>query len=185
MLALLLAALLLWWILGSDDDQVEDEVLVEAATEETAIVDDAAPAETTGTGMALTAETVEQANQRMLERLRTNPDTTPRVYHAFDSAELTSGARAILDYLVENRPEAVSESFALSGFADRAAPVPYNRQLSGQRAEQARQYLALQGVETAQIDVEAEGEMPPLVETGDGMREPLNRRVRVEMADYE
>lgn len=185
LLALLLAALLLWWILGSDDDAVEDEVLVGTATEETAIVDDAATEEPAGTGMALTAETVEQANQRMLERLRTNPDATPRVYYAFDSAELTSGAQAILDYLIENRPEAVAEGFTLTGFADRAGPVPYNRQLSEERAEQAQQYLASRGVSTAQIDVEAEGETPPLVETGDGVREPLNRRVRIEMSDYE
>ncbi len=184
LLALLLLALLLWWILGSDDD-VEDEVLVGTATEETAIVADTDTAEVAGTGMALTAETVEQANQRMLERLQANPDATPRVYYAFDSAELTSGAQAILDYLIANRPEAVAEGFTLTGFTDRAGPVPYNRQLSEQRAEQARQYLVANGVNSAQVDVEAEGETPPLVETGDGVREPLNRRVRIEMSDFE
>lgn len=186
LLALLLAALLLWWLLDDDVDEVQP--VTGGVTEQTVPVGEPAndmAAVTAGTGTQLTPETVEAANDRALQRLRNDPNATPRVYFAFDSAELTSGAQAVLRELIQRRSEAASEGVTLVGFADRAGPVPYNRELSEQRAEQVRQYLASQGVSADQIDVEAEGEQPTLVETGDGVREPLNRRVRIEMTDIE
>ena len=161
--------------MASDAVVAEDSVIPGAAAGEEI---------TTAEKTPLTAETVEQANQRALERLRNNPDATPRVFFAFDSAELTGDTQAVLDELISTRPEA-ADGITLVGFADPARPRPYNRELSEERAEQVRQYRAGQGIGAGQIDVEAEGETPPLVETGDGVREPLNRRVRVELADSE
>ena len=181
-LGLILAALLLWWLLSGDEEDLASEAVV---AEDNVVPGPAAGEEiTTAEQTPLTAETVEQANQRALERLRNNPDATPRVFFAFDSAELTSGAQAVLDELIGTRTEA-AEGITLVGFADRAGPRPYNRELSEQRAVQVWQYLAGLGIGADQIDVEADGETPPLVETGDGVREPLNRRVRVELADSE
>ncbi len=184
LLGLLLAALILWWIFSGDNDEVGNEAIT---TEEGVVVPGPAAGEEIvyAQQTPLTAETVEEANQRALERLRNDPEATPRVFFAFDSAELTSGAQAVLDAMIETRADAASEGITLVGFADRVGPRPYNLELSEQRAEQVRQYLAGQGIGADQIDVEAEGETPPLVETGDGVREPLNRRVRVELADSE
>ena len=39
--------------------------------------------------------------------------------------------------------------------------------------------LTTEGIEQGMIEVMAEGETRPLVETGDGVREPQNRRVEI------
>ncbi|WP_241233610.1 OmpA family protein [Altericroceibacterium xinjiangense] len=189
LLALILLALLLWWIFA-DDDEVETvapmaaETAVMTPVDNTPMAGTTEPVDTVGpAGTALTAETAAQANQNALQRLTANPDATPRVYFAFDSAELTDGAKAVLDQLVQVNPGARTEGITLAGFADRAGPVPYNQELSGERAEAVKQYLSTKGIAADVIETEAEGERPPLVETGDGVREPLNRRVRIEMGD--
>lgn len=157
-----------------------------AASSITAAGEPAGTAEATapaGTGTPPNAETVAAANRQALQRIRNNPDATPRVYFAWDSAELTSGAQAVLDHLIQSRTDARTGGITLVGFADRSGPRPYNRDLSERRAESVRRYLSGRGVGENLINVEAEGETPTLVETGDGKREPLNRRVRVELSD--
>jgi len=181
LLGLVLAGLLLWWLLSGDDEPDSAGV----ATEETVASSTADPSMAAGAGALASIESVEEANQRALERVRNDPDASPRVYFVFDSAELTSGAQAVIDAMLEARSDAATEGVTLTGFADRAGTQPYNQELSEQRAEQVRQYLASKGIGADQIEVEAEGETPPLVETGDGVREPLNRRVRIELSDSE
>ena len=181
LLGLILAALILWWLLSGDDEPEAAGVAGEQTVAGSTIDQPAAA----GAGALTSIDSVEEANQRALERIRNDPNATPRVYFVFDSAELTSGAQAVLDAMIEGRTDAGTEGVTLTGFADRVGTQPYNQQLSEQRAEQVRQYLAGKGIGADQIEVEAEGETPPLVETGDGVREPLNRRVRIEMGDSE
>lgn len=185
LLGLLVVAALLWALLSGDDEEVDladtqDEVAVVANDGV-----DAGEASAVAAGGLMTAESVEAANQRSLERIRANPNATPRMFFMFDSAELTSGAQAVIDAAIEAQPGAREAGITLTGFADRAGPRPYNRDLSERRAEQVRQYLVAQGMTADQIDVEAEGETPTLVETGNDEREPLNRRVRLEFGDTE
>lgn len=187
LLALLLLGLLLWWLLSDDNDAERvagsETQVVESVAPVTAAEGDTATAGAVGTPP--TPETVAAANQRALERLRNDPNYTPRVYFQWDSAEVTPGAQAVLDELINSRADVRTGGVTLVGFADRSGPRPYNRELSEQRAEQVRQYLAGKGIGRDIIDVEAEGETPVRVETGNDVREPLNRRVRVELSDAE
>ncbi|MEQ5787011.1 OmpA family protein [Erythrobacter sp. NFXS35] len=182
LLGLLAAALLVWALLNAGDDE---EIVANTQDDTALAMQPDAGDEGVAAGGLMTAESVEAANQRSLERIRSNPDATPRMFFMFDSAELTSGATAVLDATMEARPNIRDNGITLVGFADRAGPRPYNQELSEQRADQVRQYLMTQGMTEDQIDVEAEGETPPLVETGNDVREPLNRRVRLEFADSE
>lgn len=182
LLGLLAAALLVWLLLSAGDDE---EIVANTQDETALAMQEDAGEEGAAQGGLMTAESVEAANQRSLERIRSNPQATPRMFFMFDSAELTSGATAVLDATIEARPNIREDGMTLVGFADRAGPRPYNQELSEQRAEQVRQYLMTQGMTEDQIDVEAEGETPPLVETGNDVREPLNRRVRLEFGDSE
>lgn len=136
-----------------------------------------------GTGTPPTAETVAEANRQALQRITNDPNATPRVYFQWGSAEVTSGAQTVLDRLIQSRADARTGGITLVGFADRSGPRSYNRELSERRAEQVRRYLAGKGISRDLVAVEAEGETPTLVQTGDGVREPLNRRVRVELSD--
>lgn len=134
-------------------------------------------------GTPPSAESVAEANRQALQRLTNDPNTTPRVYFQWGSAEVTSGAKAVLDKLIQSRADARTGGIRLVGFADRSGPPSYNRELSERRAEEVRRYLAGKGISRDMIEVEAEGETPTRVKTGDGVREPLNRRVRVELSD--
>ena len=65
----------------------------------------------------------------------------------------------------------------VTGHADTAGPSGYNMALSRGRAGAVRAALMARGVPARQIDLRAEGESEPAVATGDGVREPRNRRV--------
>ena len=190
LLALLLAALLLWWIFSEADDEevrpldTADGTAAVTTGEGTEQLASAEGQQGEGAGL-MSAETVEEANRRSLQRIQQDPNATPRMFFQFNSAELTAGARAVIDAVIEARPEVREAGISITGFADRVGTRPYNRELSEQRAEQVRQYLVSQGLNGEDIDLEAEGETPTLVETGDSEREVLNRRVRLEMSDSE
>jgi outer membrane protein OmpA-like peptidoglycan-associated protein len=51
--------------------------------------------------------------------------------------------------------------------------------LSQRRAEAAKAYLVRNGIAANRITTEARGERDPLVQTADGVREPQNRRVAI------
>ncbi|HET6224341.1 MAG TPA: OmpA family protein, partial [Dongiaceae bacterium] len=57
----------------------------------------------------------------------------------------------------------------------------YNVGLSERRAQAVAAELAANGVPQADIAVDWKGETEPLVPTGDGVREPQNRRAVIEL----
>lgn len=108
---------------------------------------------------------------------------TAEVHFGFDEATLTPDARDALDAFAAalDDPEAVS--MRVIGHTDRAGPVDYNRDLSERRAVAVADALTNMGLTVRQIDtlaLEAQGETNPAVPTGDGVREPENRRVVVQ-----
>lgn len=115
------------------------------------------------------------------------PQVSPgqiRVFFGWDQADLTAEARAALDrFIAANRLTGRDVTIDVIGFADTSGPRPYNRDLSQRRARSVEAYLASKGVAVNAIDTEGKGERRPLVKTGDGVREPENRRVRIEVAD--
>lgn len=195
LLGLLVAALILWALLADHDSPRENAVstadqTTAAAPNDTTMAgangtnaDTGAP-ETSGNSL-MTAESVAAANRRSLERVKADAGATPRVFFQYDSPNLSDGARAVLDAALAGHPSARDDGMTLAGFADRAGPKPYNRELSEQRAKQARDYLVSKGIPADKIDVEGMGETPTLVSTGNDQREVLNRRVRLEFADAE
>lgn len=70
---------------------------------------------------------------------------------------------------------------AITGHADRAGPETYNLALSMRRAAAVKSALVERGVDPGKIRVRAAGEIEPLVQTKDGMREPKNRRVEIRL----
>lgn len=106
-----------------------------------------------------------------------------RVYFALDSAELTDDARQRLDRLAAGYTSDGAEGITLAGFTDTTGTRPYNETLSEQRAAAVRAYLVEQGIAASAIETEAHGQTDLRVETDDGVAEPDNRRVRIELAD--
>ena len=64
-----------------------------------------------------------------------------------------------------------------TGHTDTSGPESYNMALSPRRANTVKAELVRQGVPAEAIQVIGRGEQGLLVQTGDGVREPQNRRV--------
>ncbi len=66
-----------------------------------------------------------------------------------------------------------------TGHTDTSGPEAYNMALSLRRANAVKDALVREGVPAAAITVIGRGEQGLLVQTGDGVREPQNRRVEI------
>ena len=105
-----------------------------------------------------------------------------RVFFALDSAELSSEARQQLTQIAQAYGTS-GDGIDLVGFTDTTGTAEYNQELAAERARVVEAFLVEQGISADDIDTEAEGEEPQNVQTGDGVREPANRRVRIEIGD--
>ncbi len=110
------------------------------------------------------------------------PAPVPEEYLVFfdwDSAVLTPEGRDIVRSAAENARAGGYSRIVLTGHADTSGPADYNVGLSQRRAEAVASELVSLGVGQEQIAVSVVGETQPLVPTGDGVREPQNRRVEI------
>jgi hypothetical protein len=103
------------------------------------------------------------------------------VYFPFDSAALTSQARATVAEAAEDYRDTGSAAIVLEGHTDTVASQDYNLDLSRRRAQAVEQALAEQGVPRGDIEVEALGETDLAVQTGEGVRNQQNRRVTINL----
>lgn len=99
------------------------------------------------------------------------------VFFDFDVAQVPPEAGPLLDAIADVAKENPGMTFQVVGHADRAGSVDYNNRLSERRARNVAQALSVRGVGMDQMSIDWEGELDPRVPTGDGVREPENRRV--------
>lgn len=102
------------------------------------------------------------------------------VFFDFDSAALTPVSQQVLQAFTEDWGNK-SASFELIGHTDTVGSVSYNQRLSERRAQSVSQFVLGKGVESSQITTRGVGENNLAVDTADGVREPQNRRVVVEV----
>lgn len=105
------------------------------------------------------------------------------VFFDFDSAGVRADAAAILDDAAEAWRKFGIVRLQVIGHTDRSGPASYNQGLSERRAAAIRAELVQRGIPPADIVSLARGESEPLVPTGDGVREPQNRRVEITFPD--
>lgn len=104
------------------------------------------------------------------------------VYFDFDRDTITPEAQAKIDAFVMAMRELEHITLFITGHTDRAGSNEYNQNLSERRAATVRAELERQGMTTGDVDdmeIDAKGEQNPAVNTADGVREPLNRRVEI------
>ena len=103
------------------------------------------------------------------------------VFFDFDSAELTDTAREVISSAAEAYRDFGIARLQTVGHTDTSGPDWYNERLSARRAAAVEQALMEAGVPEARIVTTSRGEAEPLVSTGDGVREPQNRRVEINL----
>lgn len=107
------------------------------------------------------------------------PERTYLVFFDWDSAALTTRARAIVHAAAENAARVQVTRIMVNGYTDTSGSVAYNRALSERRGRSVAAELVRDGVAARTIVIRGYGETHPLVPTGPGVREPQNRRVEI------
>jgi len=100
------------------------------------------------------------------------------VFFNWDQTSLTPEAASILD-LAASRWSDCGGAVMIAGHTDREGSAAYNVAKSNRMASSVRDYLASRGIPDGRMSIEAFGESRPKVDTADGVREVMNRRVEV------
>lgn len=101
------------------------------------------------------------------------------IYFGFDSAELTPAAQDTIVAINSAYGQRAGDDVNIVGHTDTSGANAYNLALSQRRADAVAAALSQGNISASAIDEAAVGEIAPAVNTGDGVREPLNRRVVV------
>ena len=101
------------------------------------------------------------------------------VFFDFDKSAITPAAQDILNTVVSDARRTNASRLNVVGHTDTSGSPAYNQRLSERRASAVREALVQRGVPSGQIATRGLGESQPLIATGDGVREPSNRRAEV------
>jgi OOP family OmpA-OmpF porin len=101
------------------------------------------------------------------------------VFFDFDKSAITPAAQDILNTVVSDARRTNASRLNVVGHTDTSGSPAYNQGLSERRASAVREALVQRGVPSGQIATRGLGESQPLIATGDGVREPSNRRAEV------
>lgn len=105
------------------------------------------------------------------------------IFFAFDKCELGQEAKDVLDDFVvtmKSYEEGRKYRVILTAHTDTRGTPAYNRKLSQCRADTAKAYLIDKGIQADVITTIAKGETELMVATGDGEKEPQNRRLTID-----
>lgn len=101
------------------------------------------------------------------------------VFFDFDRSAITPAAQDILNTVVSDARRTNASRLNVLGHTDTSGSPAYNQRLSERRASAVREALVQRGVPAGQITTRGVGETQPLIATGDGVREPSNRRAEI------
>jgi outer membrane protein OmpA-like peptidoglycan-associated protein len=101
------------------------------------------------------------------------------VFFDFNKSDLTPQAVSIVDTAAHNAGPAKVTQLTVTGHTDTVGSDAYNMRLSRRRAESVAAQLEKDGIPSSEIEIVAKGKRDLLVPTGDGVKEPQNRRVQI------
>jgi len=100
------------------------------------------------------------------------------VYFAFDVDQPPADAETIISQIAQGMGPCGWTGLAVTGHTDRSGSDNYNQKLSDRRANNVAALLTKDGVASG-LTISGKGEKQPAVQTDDGVKEPLNRRVEI------
>ena len=101
------------------------------------------------------------------------------VYFPFDQYVLTTEAQAVVQQAADYSKTGTATKIVVVGHTDTSGSVKYNIRLSERRAKAVADALVGAGVQQTVLSVDWKGKSEPAVQTGDGVKEPLNRRATI------
>lgn len=107
------------------------------------------------------------------------PSRSYLVFFDWDRADLTERARQVVAEAARNAARVRVTTIEVNGYTDTSGTRQYNRGLSVRRARAVEAELIRDGVAASEIGIRGFGETHLLVPTGNGVREPQNRRVEI------
>ncbi|MBI3196095.1 MAG: OmpA family protein [Rhodospirillales bacterium] len=107
--------------------------------------------------------------------------TSFMVFFDWDRSNLSTQAMNTIQQAATAYKTRGSARVTATGHTDTSGPDGYNMALSLRRANAVKNALVAEGVPATAIQVVGRGEQSPMVQTGDGVREPQNRRVEIVM----
>ncbi len=112
------------------------------------------------------------------------PAAPPRefiVFFGHNKSNLTAEAQEVIRQAAAAAKQFGSATLTVIGHADRSGSPKYNQGLSQRRANTVKGALVTEGIPGGSISTSGKGESEPLVPTADGVREPQNRRVHINL----
>lgn len=103
------------------------------------------------------------------------------VFFDWDKSSLTESTMPTINQIASTVKNGNPATIRIGGHADKSGSNTYNDGLSKRRADAVLDALQRQGVPRGKAQIEFFGESRPLVDTADGVREPQNRRVEVQV----
>jgi outer membrane protein OmpA-like peptidoglycan-associated protein len=105
------------------------------------------------------------------------------LYFDFASAKLSSVARPVVNHAADAIRRTVAKGnfshVKVIGYADTVGTTAGQDRLSLRRADTVRDELVRDGIDPTVIKTEGRGKLEPEVVTGDQVKNPRNRRVRI------
>ena len=102
------------------------------------------------------------------------------VFFGFNKANLTAEAQAVVAEAAAAAKQMGTASILVTGHTDTVGSNRYNQRLSERRANVVREELQRLGAQGKIVTV-GKGETELLVQTGDGVKEPQNRRTTIDL----
>lgn len=103
------------------------------------------------------------------------------VFFGLDSADLVPEAQRVVGDAAGAAKEFGAAAIHIVAHTDSSGSPGYNQNLSERRAAAVRNALVGMGIPAAAITAEGHGEGDLMVRTGDGVKEPQNRRATIDM----
>ena len=113
------------------------------------------------------------------------PPPAPQTFMVFfdwDSTKLSDASMNVISQAADSFKAKGGARITATGHTDTSGSEAYNMALSLRRANAVKDALVRTGVPATAISVVGRGEQGLLVPTGDGVREPQNRRVEIAIA---
>lgn len=101
------------------------------------------------------------------------------VFFGLDSAALVPEAQRVVADAAQAAKEFGAASLSIVGHTDSSGSSSYNQRLSERRAAAVRDALVRNGIAADKISTAGQGEGDLIVRTGDGVKEPQNRRATI------